>query len=82
VAIRTGPIPEKSRLIRLNATLLDARYIGEQDLEFSYESHARAIALFDRPIRSLQFDDLGRPGPSGMDWVTLPAGLHHVRASF
>lgn len=83
VAIGIGSGSDKPRLIRLNGALLNARYIGEQGIDFSYDSNARAIALFDRPIRSLQIDDGNHhPGSSGPDWALLPAGAHHIRAFF
>jgi hypothetical protein len=81
VAIGQGSGPGKPRLIRFNGTLLDARYLGQQAIEFSYESEARAIALFDRPVRLLQFDG-GGGGGSGPDWAMLPAGRHRIRALF
>jgi hypothetical protein len=81
VALSVGSGSQKPRLIRLNGDLLDARYIGEQAIEFSYAAGARAIALFDRPIRSLRLDDGSSVG-SGLDWALLPAGLHHIRVFF
>jgi hypothetical protein len=72
---------EKSRLIRLNGTLLDARYTVEQGIGFSYQSNARAIAAFSRPVRTLQIDDTNSDN-IGKEWIVLPAGLHNVRAVF
>ena len=35
-------------MVRLNAELQDARRVGANGVEFSYQSSARAIAVFDR----------------------------------
>jgi hypothetical protein len=81
VALVIGSASARPRLVRFNGTLLDARYIGEGGIACSYESGTGAIALFDRPIRSLELDDgpFSSPGP---DWVMLPAGAHRIRALF
>ncbi len=75
---------ERPRLIRLNGTLLDARYVGENGIDFSYESRAKGIALFDRPLRSFQVDGSRKDESPAADsnWLMMPAGLHRLRAFF
>jgi hypothetical protein len=69
---RTGP-----RLLRLNAELKAARYIGAAAIEFSYRSSARAIAVLDGVPGSIEVD--GAPVPAGDSaTVLLPRGQHVV----
>jgi hypothetical protein len=67
------------RLLRLNGELKGARVGGRAEIEVSYESASRAIAVLDRPVRSLRVD--GIPGlvrSAGPNTVLLPRGQHLV----
>ncbi len=79
-AIESTPRAPGLRLLRLNGILRAARTVNPTEIEFSYESSARAIALFDRPPHRVEVD--------GADWgisssspanVLLPPGQHIVR---
>ena len=67
------------RLVRLNADLKSARSISPSAIEFAYESNARAIAIFDRPPKTIHIDgaavSLQRAGPTTL---MLPSGQHSV----
>jgi hypothetical protein len=65
--------PSGPRLLYLNADLKSARIAGPDTLEFSYQSHSRAIALLDRPVRKIQID--GDDAPLSL---VLPRGQHVV----
>ena len=66
-------------MLRLNADLQDARRLGEHGLEFSYESAARAIALFDRRPLRLSVDGAEEPLQfAGPKTILLPRGQHVV----
>jgi hypothetical protein len=67
-ALPTGP-----RLLYLNADLKSARIAAPDTLEFTYQSQARAIALFDRPVRKMLID--GEDAPLDL---LLPRGQHVV----
>ena len=67
------------RLTRLNANLLAARRVDNRTLEFSYQSTARAIAVFDRHPEKVWLD--GReaaPEFAGSQTILLPRGQHIV----
>ena len=66
-------------LVRLNADLQAARRLNANSLEFSYQSTARAIALFDRnPLRVL-VDGAEEPLQlAGPKTILLPRGQHVV----
>jgi hypothetical protein len=66
-------------LVRLNADLRDARRTGPNVIEFSYQSAARAIAVFDRGLLKVSVDgaeeQLQLVGPNT---IQLPRGQHVV----
>jgi len=67
------------RLVRLNADLQAARRVSATTLEFSYESAARAIAVFDRAPRRMEVDGAEEPlRLAGPMTVLLPRGQHVV----
>ena len=67
------------RLVRLNADLLAARRVSATTLEFSYESAARAIAVFDRAPRRMELDGAAEPLQlAGPRTILLPRGQHVV----
>jgi hypothetical protein len=81
IAFRTGSIEDRPRLVHLNGFLKDASYADTRGINFSYHSKARAIAIFDRPVRSFEADrTFTRSG--GSKWLMLPAGSHQVRVEF
>jgi hypothetical protein len=66
-------------LLRLNADLQGARRVNAATMEFSYQSTARAIAVFDRVPRQMLVD--GAEGPlefAGPRTILLPRGQHVV----
>jgi hypothetical protein len=66
-------------MVRLNADLEDARRVGENGLEFSYESSGRAIAIFDRRPMKLSLDGAEEPLQfAGSKTILLPRGQHVV----
>lgn len=71
--------PTGVHLLRLNADLKAARAISQMTMEFSYQSTARGIAVFDRVPRRVQIDGVEEPlkfaGPSA---IFLPGGRHTV----
>ncbi|MBZ5619454.1 MAG: hypothetical protein LAQ69_12135 [Acidobacteriia bacterium] len=70
--------PSGVRLLRLNADLKAARALTAA-MEFSYESTARAIAVFDRAPRRLQIDGVEEPVQrAGPATILLPRGRHTV----
>jgi hypothetical protein len=73
-AAQPGP-----RLLRLNGELKAARAVGSQGIEFSYQSAARAIAILDRPPKTLQVDGAPEaPHLAGPATLILPRGQHVV----
>jgi hypothetical protein len=78
-SIEAGAAQPGPRLVRLNAELKDARATEPARLEFSYQSAARAIAILDRPPRSVEVDGEKAPlqlaGPAS---ILLPRGQHVV----
>jgi hypothetical protein len=67
------------RLLRLNGELKGARVAGSAEIEFSYESASRAIAVMDRRVRSVRVDGIAEPvGAAGPKTVLLPGGQHFV----
>jgi hypothetical protein len=66
-------------MLHLNADMHDARRVGENSLEFSYESAARAIAIFDRRPLRLTVDGADEPLQfAGPKTILLPRGQHVV----
>jgi len=71
--IEAAPALQSPRLLYLNADLKAARTINASTIEFSYQSNSRAIAILDRPARSMQIDGVDvSPGEF------LPRGQHVV----
>jgi hypothetical protein len=67
------------RMVRLNADLHDARRLAPDCVEFSYESPARAIAVFDRRPLKLSLDGADEPLDfAGPNTILLPRGQHLV----
>jgi hypothetical protein len=66
-------------LLALNGDLKAARNLGAGTIEFSYQSAARAIAIFDRVPRKLVIDGLeATPVSAGPKTLLLPMGQHVV----
>ena len=66
-------------LLRLNGELQAARRVDASTLEFSYQSTARAIAVFDRVPRQMLLDGAGEPLQwAGPKTILLPRGQHVV----
>ena len=72
-AIEAGVTAVFPHLVYLNGELKGARILSPSSIEFSYQSNSRAIALFDRPLKSMQID--GDPVPAS---PLLPRGQHVV----
>jgi hypothetical protein len=67
------------RLLRLNGELKSAGAVGTADIEFTYESASRAIAVLDRPVRLLRVDGIPESvRAAGPNTVLLPRGRHLV----
>jgi hypothetical protein len=67
------------RLLRLNGELRSARSVGSKEVEVGYESGGRAIAVLDRPVRSLRVDGVSaQVRTAGPNTVLLPCGQHLV----
>jgi len=78
-AVEAGKDTAGVHMLRLNADLQDARRVGEHGLEFSYESPARAIAVFDRRPLRLSVDGAEEPLQfAGPKTILLPRGQHVV----
>jgi hypothetical protein len=77
--IEAAPAIAGPHLMRLNAELKGARAAGPSSLEFSYQSSARAIAIFDRAPKRIEIDGAPEPlGLAGPNTVLLPRGQHVV----
>jgi hypothetical protein len=78
-AVEPGKEAPGLRIVRLNADLQDARRVGAKGVEFSYESAARAIAIFDRRPLKLSVDGADEPLQfTGPCTILLPRGQHVV----
>jgi hypothetical protein len=78
-AIEPAPANPGPRLVRLTGELKAARRLGAAGIEFSYQSSARAIAILDRPPKSLQIDGQRQaPSLAGPGTLLLPRGQHVV----
>ncbi len=77
--MEAAPQQNGPKLVRLNAELKDARWAGPSSVEFSYQSTARAIAILDRAVKSVEVDGAAEPfrltGPKS---ILLPRGQHVV----
>ena len=72
-AIEAGATAVFPHLAHLNAELKAARTLSPSCIEFSYQSNSRAIALFDREVKSMQIDG----APAAVSQL-LPRGQHVV----
>jgi hypothetical protein len=78
-AVEDAKVDPGVHLLRLNADLQGARRVNAATMEFSYQSTARAIAVFDRVPRQMLVD--GAEGPlefAGPRTILLPRGQHVV----
>jgi len=76
---KAGPPCAGPHLVRLNADLKAARSLGAQSIEFSYRSASRALAVLDRPPKTLQVDGAPEaPVLAGPTTLLLPRGQHVV----
>ena len=77
--LEAAPPTDAPHLVRLNAELKAARRLGARGMEFSYQSAARAIAVLDRPVKTLQVDGAPQsPEMAGPRTLLLPRGQHVV----
>jgi len=76
-SVEPAPVPAPLRLLALNGDLRAARVLSSSSIEFSYQSSARAIAIFDRTPATLEIDGAAAPPPSST-FVLLPRGQHVV----
>ena len=78
-AVEAGNWSGAVHLVRLNGDLQAARAIGDKTVEFSYASEARAIAVFDSPVRRVVVDGTEEERQLvGKRAVLLPRGQHIV----
>ncbi len=78
-SVEAGPERSGIRLVRLNGELQTARAVSATSIEFSYESTARTIAVFDRPPRQVEVDGVRKtPEWAGPSTILLPRGTHTV----
>ena len=78
-AVEPGKKTAGVHLVRLNADLEAARRVGANGLEFSYQSAARAFAVFDRRPVQLSVDGAEEPLLfAGPKTILLPRGQHVV----
>src|SRR5205807_3747235 len=72
------PASQSPRLLYLNADLKSAHTISPSTIEFSYQSASRAIAILDRPAKSIQIDGASAPltllFPRGQHVITITTG--------
>lgn len=73
-----SPASRSPRLLYLNADLKSAQTLSATRIEFSYQSASRAIAILDRPLKSIQIDGVDAPLtlllPRGQHVVTITCG--------
>jgi hypothetical protein len=67
------------RVLDLNAALLGAS-VTRGGVEFTYESAARALAVFDGPVERIEIDGLPAAVERTGDVLVLPRGQHFVAA--
>jgi hypothetical protein len=78
-AVEPGKDLPGLQIVRLNADLRDARRVDANGVEFSYESAARAIAVFNRRPTKLTLDGAEEPlNFAGSNTILLPRGQHVV----
>ena len=77
-AIEHAPASSSPRLLYLNADLKSAHSLSATRIEFSYQSASRAIAILDRPLKSIQIDGVDAPLtlllPRGQHVITITCG--------
>jgi hypothetical protein len=77
-AIEHAPASSSPRLLYLNADLKSAHSLSAARIEFSYQSASRAIAILDRPLKSIQIDGVDAPLslllPRGQHVITITCG--------
>lgn len=79
-AIEWTPQAPGLRLLRLNGDLKASRILNSSEIEFSYESSSRAIAMFDRRPSRIQIDGADETIlRAGSATVLLPRGQHVVK---
>ena len=77
--VETAPDYSGPHLLSFNGELKSARVAGSSALEFSYQSSARSIAIFDRPPVKIRVDGTDEPPVrAGPVTVLLPRGQHVV----
>ena len=78
-SLEPAPSQGGPRLLYLNGELRAGRIVDANRIEFSYRSTARAIALLDHRIRSIELDGANaNPSMAGTATVLLPRGQHLV----
>jgi hypothetical protein len=78
-SIEARPRADGLRLVRLNAELRSARISDSAEIEFSYRSNSRALAVLNRVPRRLEIDGVEEPARlAGAATVLLPRGQHVV----
>jgi len=69
------------RVLRLNGTLREARYLDDGALELGYSAEARAFVDFDLAPSSVSVDGKSVALVAGATSLVLPRGRHMLRAS-
>jgi hypothetical protein len=77
--IQPGLAPAALRLIDFNGDL-KAAAAGSHGVEFIYESGARAMARFDRPVGRIEIDGVPAQAQRTGEVMLLPRGQHFVKA--
>jgi hypothetical protein len=80
--VEPSELASGARLVRLTGDLLSARTVSSETIEFTYQSGARAIAVFDRRPKRLQVDGAEQnPERAGPFTMLLPPGRHVVNVT-
>jgi hypothetical protein len=79
-SVEPAPPTTAPRVERLNADIRAARIVDAATIEFAYKSSARAIAVLDRPVASVEVDGVPEPA-SDSRVILLPRGQHVVTVS-
>jgi hypothetical protein len=78
-AVEPAQLTAGPHLLHLNGDLTSARTINDRSLEFTYQSAARAIAIFSRTPLKLRIDGVDEsPKFAGPETLLLPRGQHVV----
>ena len=82
LAARKSKAAQRLRLVRLNASLLDAGYAADGALEVTYDSAARGFAELDAAPAAVWLDgQAAKVGEGAMSaMIMLPRGRHVLRA--